>query len=277
MKTKNHFHKQFGMIVARSPQWARDIYKFESWEKGDTIFLSVLIAIATKDRQMLLRCVDLLNARRRWPTELDNYNDASNLFIEYLDQALTWYNKRASRTNWVPIIPWRKRYRYVKGMTRDPYTMVIVAWEILMEGPCPVKVPFLIQRPSFYFWVRYMKTKRKWQRTVYDFLLTISNNSKKPMFALHLNCWRAWIAESTSAKEALLPHIPDWNHLLRLLVDHPLNYLCMDRMENYKAKSGYAWTDSRFFIPPEDSRFYLNDTDEIKIDKQILDWLIKSN
>jgi len=272
---KNQCIKEHKVILALTPQWARELFKFESWEKGDTIFLSAIVAMATGDKQMLLNLVDLLRQRRRWPRELDHYNDAPSMFIQYLDQLLTWYNRRASRTNWVPIIPWKKRYRCVKGMTRDPFTMVIVAWEVLeMEGPCPVKVPFLIQRPAFLFWVRYMKTKRKWLRDVYEFFAILGDSPNKPMYAKHLNCWRAWVAKSTAMQYTLSSHIPDWNHLLRLLVNHPINYLCMDRMQGYKAKNGYAWTDEKYMAPPKDSRFYLDEEDTIKPDKQILDFIM---
>jgi len=272
---EQHYRRQHKVIIAPAPKWAQALYRFNHWSKGDTIFLSAMIAMVTEDRQMLLNLVELLRQRRRWPKELDYPNDAPNMFIQILDELISHYNRRASRTEWMPIIPWKKRFRWVGGMTRDPFTMVIIAWDHLMEGPCPVRVPILQQRLGFLFWVRYMKTKREWQKKIWEF--SARNPGKKPMYVYHLNCWRAWAAKSEKVKKLLEPVIPEWNFLCRLLVDHHLNYLSVDRMRAYKSKNGYAWDDRRLFIPPEDSRVYLDPGDEYQPDKQILNFIMKWN
>lgn len=275
--TENHFTLLYGVILHPAPDWAVQLYGQQSMSKGDAVFRSAIIAMATADEDLLDMCVYLLNNHKRWPDDLNHDGDAKSFFEQYLDAVLTRYNRWASRKNWRPILPWRKRYRYQKGMTRDPYTMVFVAWDVLKEGPCPLRVPWYIKRPGFTQWIHYMKTgKEKWKRRyerIDGFFLKIFN---EPGYAKHLDCWKAWAANSVAMKKALEHEIPHWNYVCRLLIDHPLNYLAIDMMRDYRSRTGLLWTSDVYQTPNNSDVEWLPETEKYRLDKQELDFLLQS-
>lgn len=264
-------------VVANAPAWSVAIYKFDPRGKGDLIFRTALFAIAKEDLTLLDTCINLLNKRKRWPDELCHKNDAANLFVEYLDRWITKYNRWASRTEKRPIIPWRKRYRSQGGMTRDPFIMAITAWYLLDgEGKCPIKIPWYIQRPDLYYWKKWIdkgkvKHKKAYERWVQRALVGVG---EIPMFVLHLHCWKAWTIESTTIMRHLRDYVPSWNYACRLLIRHPLNYLMRDFHLTYRARSGYQWTEEKWILPPDNSFIYLDPEDYLKLDKDIVDYLL---
>jgi len=267
METQDHFRLMHGVIV----------HPGIHWHTSDTIFRSAIIAMALGDEALLDKCVELLQDHKRWPDEFNEDGDAKTYFVEKLNGLLVKYNRWASRQKHRPIIPWRLRYRCQQGMTRDPFTMVFVAWEVMKEGPCPIKIPLKIQRPGFYAWIKYMKTKDpKWKKRYERTSRRGNLLFDKKMYVLHLNCWRAWAADSQIMKEILQAQIPNWNYACRLLIDHPLNYLQIEFMENYRPRTGLQWTSWKWQNPDngDGSHYWLPETEKYKLDKLELDFLL---
>jgi len=273
--TNYTFKHACGGIACHSSEWLISVLGWDPFGKGDIIFRTAMYAIITGDKELLKFCVQLLKEGKRWPNSMNQDCDSPNIFIEYLDKVISKFNMRASRTKWVPIIPWRIRYRCQNRMTRDPIIMVLIAWELLDgEGECPIKVPWYLQRPDMYHWGRWIKTGRSKHKRRYEWWATLGSGKNMPMYALHLECWRAWKIDSDKVKKYLQPLIPDWNHACRLLIDHPLNHLSYGFMKNYKARSLYQWTWPVYITPPADSTFYLDEEDELKWDKDVLNFLL---
>lgn len=273
---KTYLYFEYGDVILHPTQpWQHALFG-EQWAKGDTIFLTAIIALVKGDKKLLNKCIELLNQRRRWGESLDDIqHDAPSLFIEYVDTFLTRYNRWASRKDWRPIIPWRKRYRCVKGMTRDPFVMTYIAWFVLYgEGECPLNHPFWINRPDFYYFAKWIKTGKSKYKKRYEWWMTFSLRHKKklPGYVLHLHLWKAAIIESDKIKELLRSFVPHWHLLGYILSDHPLLYLYTDAINNYISRTDYHWDRDKYCAIGKDGVEELSEDSLYRPDREILDW-----
>jgi len=277
MKVEFYF-RLMGVILHPAKSWSVQLYHGDQYGKGDCLFLTFIVAIITGDRDLLRNGIYLLNERKRWPDGLSRNVDAPNLFIEYVDKILTRYNRWASRKDWRPIIPWRKRYRCQRGMTRDPFVMGLIAWLILDgKGKCPIKVPWYIMRPDFYLFVRWVQTRRGKYKRRYERYMTwyLPMKKKIPVYVLHLHCWKAFIMDSKLTKELLHTFVPGWNLLCYLLTDHPMTCHLEDFIDNYISRTTYHWDRDRFMAIGENEIESLSDEAEYHPDSDILKWVMQ--
>lgn len=277
---KNHYqiHESGGVISPARP-WTQNIYRKNPWNKGDMIFITALVAMAKANRQLLDFCMSMCRKRHRWPHNLSQPYDAQTWAEELLDWIISRYNRWASRKEWRPIIPWHKRYRCRSRMTRDPYIMTMVAWyTINPDTPCPIHIPLYLYRPDLWAWRKYMDRGCKKYLKRYHFWAGLNTNLfEMPMYAYHLECWKAWAAESAYMKRQLRLCIPHWNYLCRLLIDHPLNYHTIHLAKQYRARSTYMWGRGKWLSEGDHEVFFLDEEDEIKPDKEILEFILTYN
>jgi len=275
---KEYFFRLWDVILHKTPQWAIKELGKPHWGKGDSVARTATVAIYKNDKTLLNKCVQLLNEHKRWPDILcDPEIDLPNLFMEYLQVVILAYNKLAKKS-FLPEIKWKKKYRCQWGITRDPFVMTLIAWYLLDgEGKCPVKVPWYIMRPDFYFFYKWIKThqskyKKKYERWMYSYL---PMKKKIPIYVLHMHVWKAFVMESQSTMQLLHPFIPDWNYLLRVLSGHPLLYLQMDFIKRYRSRNHYHWGSDYWHEIGTNETVALPVDNIYRPDKEILEWALK--
>ncbi len=253
---KNYYFIKAGMMLARSPQWEYDDYGFYPDGIGDCIGRSAKAALVYNKPEMLQKCVNLLKAGKRWPVMLSPPPPHPERL---------WGAK--------------KRYRRQSSITRDPIIGVICSlwlmpyssnyqWKKQIKD---IKIRWWQNRPDLYYWKKYLETGKAKHKRKYEWWAKLNITRYTPNYTLNHMAWMAYVADSDKMKEKLLDYIPDWNYLLIALCD-PIEW----EMGDYKAKSGYQWSHPGWIIPPEDSHYYLDEEDEYKLDKDVLNWVIKN-
>jgi hypothetical protein len=236
----------------------------ESWHeipahsKGDLIFRMSLYGLFSGSPASVRNCIKLVKEGKRWPDTLNNEGDAKN-------RAEYW----VSRQRYLHCGAENHKYGPQKNLSRDCFIMLIAntywhQYEMIRE----IEIPCKIQRPSLYYWFEYLKSndirhKEKYENyAILD--IGIGTACKYPMYAKHLAAWMAWIAKSERVKLKLMPHIPHWNLLLRLLCGD--NTITRADVENYRPTAGYLWTAEKLPKVPQ----WLDETEPVLIDKEIL-------
>jgi len=249
-----YYRKLYKILVAPQEEWQWGAFGYETWCKWDGIARSETAAIAYKDPCLLSASWDLLqpSVRRRWPIELDSPLDMNPP-------------------------PGKKKYGNVRRMTRDPYIMGVCA-EYFIGNPkftTLYKMPFHIRRPHIEAWKKYLATKKRSWKWIYEKLaflsLLISSNK---IFVLHLAAWMAYAADSDKMKKEIRKHVPEWNFMILALcgvyIRDNVDYI------NYRSKIRYQWTDETKMEDSEwcNESWYLPEGEQYYLDKDILEWVL---
>lgn len=243
----------------RSPGWESRKYKQSPNGKGDLVWWMSIYALITCDADVIKACIKLLNERKRWPDSMNHDTDAKNT-VQYLFSKLLY---KLGITN-------SHLYRSQKSITRDPYTMLLIAiywhqYEMIRD----LKIPWRIQTPSFYHWVKYLKTNKQRHKNRYEFWETFESETfgRVSGFVLHLNCWRAWIVRSNEVKSLLLPSVPIWNLLCAELAGFSL--MDQNMIDEFKPRDGYVWNGKNEDETPD----LLGPDEPFYFDKEILQFV----
>ena len=222
--------------------------------KGDLLYRMGWYALITGDPDVIKACIRLLNERKRWPDFLNEGIDADSWIERIINRTL----KRLG------IPPQRYEFRFQGRMTRDSYTTVLAAiyWH-QYEMIDQVKIPWYIQTPAFWHWVRYLRTNEAIHKTKFEQWqnrgIDLSIAFKFPAYVKTLIAIRAFITRSDEVKSKLLPFIPEWNLLNRMLCGDEFNDIRI--VARYRSREGWYWNsedgqDDRFLGP--DEPFYLD-------------------
>lgn len=241
-----------GLILANTGQ---------PWKgKGDALKRTAEFALVRADPKALVAVRDLLHQRRRWPEHLDD-----------------------------PRGP-RYEHRKAEGflsMTRDPYIMYYVA-EYFVGNPRnigPLNMPVYCKRPHVEAWQEYLyagsSLSKRWYERFQLLSLHLAHEwpfqddnwiRPLPQFAVYLDAWMAWTAQSERIQRALLPYVPHWNYLVKQLINHPLKHLDEAFIKIYAPRKGYQWQEERSLntgLLPAGQFFYH--------DLEMLIWVYQAN
>ena len=255
---KNYYFIKAGMMLARSPQWEYDDYGFYPDGIGDCIGRSSKAALVYNNPEMLQKCVDLLKAGKRWPSILS-----------------------PPRPHPKKLLGAKKRYRRQSSITRDPIIGVICSlWLTPMSNTAheykwkpkikDITIRWWQNRPDLYHWKKYLETGKQRHKRKYEWWAKLNVTRFTPNFALNHMAWMAYVADSDEMKTKLLKYIPYWNCLLDALCGWG------DKaMYSYRARSGYTWSHPVQIIPPANSHYWLDEDDEYKLDKDVLNYILK--
>lgn len=260
---KNYYYLDEGLLRAHSPDWEIRRDGEASDGIGDLIGRSAKAALAYNDPTMLKSCINLLKKGMRWPDSMSPKNMARNR----LDHQWSKWMHKLGKQKYVKCRP-------QGSITRDPYVGVICACQLMpgfWQSIRTLKIPWYLNRPDLYFWKRYLE-KGKYKRQ-YEWWALLGLNKKTPVFVLYHIAWMAYVADSEKIKDKLFKYLPHWNILLRVLcVGLAIPW---EHTEDYRAKSNYQWQRPKWDTPPEDSIYYLDKDDAYKLDKDILDYVVK--
>lgn len=224
--------------------------------KGDCIWRTSLYILTSGDSDATKTCIKLLQERKRWK---DTLNDP--------------YDSCCKVEKWIH----KDYYHSQHTMSRDPFIMLFCAlywhhYEMIQD----LTIPFYIQRPALYHWVQYLKTMKPIHKLKYEdwavIDIALSETFGYPGYVKHLNSWMAFIAKSQRVKERILPNIPDWNLLCRMLCGDRLTAHDQENIKNYVSKEGYQWQQNKWMHPGIDVP-RLSDDNPIYLDKEILDFV----
>jgi len=253
---------------------------------GDGALHTVSVGLVKNMDNLITRTIWLLRERKRWPDSAMQGNE-HHIAKNRLDKLLH-----------------PKKYRWQHRMSRDPFTALIFVMEVKgcvwSSRIKDIKIPWRIQRPDFYYWVRFMATKEPKYKKRYEFWTNISLTlfgRWYPMYALRLQTWKAYSAKSEKIKKKLHKLIPDWNMYCCILIDKPCIYKpgFIEKAQKYIAKTKCQWSYKEWITPTmfystgkyfdlgywdDDIEFtkgnVLREEDEIKLDKDELDWALKT-
>ena len=245
----SNFFRKAGVILEESPAWEIEQRGIATDGKGDCIFRTAHFAMTRDDLGLFLSCADLLLFRRRWPKELDD--------------------------------PRGRKYEHRKiqglgSMTRDPYIMFYSACVMLKNiwWIEQIRPPWYIWRPHLTAWRRYLITGSQKHKRRYEFWMKLSLSLfTPPAYAIYLDAWMAWIADSEKVQEHLRSLAPSWNYMLYQLTLHPLRYLQNGLIAAYLPREGFIW-QSPVWLSDKD---YLMEDDEYKMDRDILLYVYEKN
>ena len=225
--------------------------------KGDLVTRMARYAIITGDPDVIKACIKLLNERKRWPDAFNGEHDAKN-----------WFDYKWSHLLFKLKINPLKKYRSQRSVTRDPYIMLTCAiylhqYEMIRD----LKIPWWLQRFDLWHWKKYLETSDMKHKDKYELLLKmgidISAAFKFPGYVKSLNAWMAYIARSKEIKDYLLPYIPHWNLLNRMLCG---DVIYQDDLDRYISSKGWLW--DRTILP--DMVYELGDCEPVYLDRDIL-------
>lgn len=144
------------MYVGITPRWAEEEFGQDEKKKGDMISFGCRKLSEDNDdskmaKSMVHRYHHLLKNGKRWPSSMRHKNDA-RCNLTY------WLSHIRYKLGWAS---WRL-YRTQRGMTRDPFVMVIHAaaklgeWGIVYD----ISIPWylLLNSPTTRAWHHYLKT-----------------------------------------------------------------------------------------------------------------------
>ena len=249
-----YFHEE-GVLLAETRSLVP--YGFKPNGIGDCVSRTAKEALIIGDPDTIDLLVKLLNERKRWPDAFNNSRIAKSMIVFQVGRLL--YNLKLTK---------RRKYRLQRSVTRDPFTMVacVVYW-YQYEKIQNLKVPFWILRPNFYYWKKYLEThslkhKRKyekWAKRSIDISVAFGFHG----YAMSLNAWRAFIAQSEEVQKHLLPYVPHWNLQNRLLCGDNIS---KDTIDSYIPHKGYLWNSTEFIPGLE----VLGNDEPVYLDKDIL-------
>ncbi len=209
--------------------------------KGDVLIRSVEYALANNDHDVLKEVYLNLKAGRRWPITMDLDDD-------------------------------RENYRSVFKVTRDPIILFLCACKIMgREDLMDIKFPWDVWRPHTSAWRHYLITgKGKW---LYEILELINLRLHHKMFSYHLAAWRTYVTGTNRIKDRMQEIFTSWhwNTLIKALIDKmegpfPWYY---SEAHSFQEREVYTWSKE----DPEEGKI-INQEDEIKIAKDLLNWVI---
>lgn len=268
------YRKKEGLLIAPTDQWQRELYDMETWRKGDVLWRTSLAAMAYQDFEMLHAVHRCLEDGRRWPYWLDHRNDAKNRWDK-------WRADRRHRRN--PKRYPHTKYRWVTGMTRDPYIMFWTAckwfgWESWIAD---TPLPTYLYRPQVVAYRNWLLYEREQDRWLYEkgehMAFTLAEmTGGLPGYAQHLAAWMAHMTDSTMIKVRLLEMAPQWNLLIHALCDGGPDE---EAVQRYRAKQGFQWGAGQWM---QDDRWwhdgkYLDVGDQYKLDRDVLHFVYYSN
>lgn len=254
-----YYYFKYGVLLHKGDEWQKDLYGYDPEGKGDCIFRTAIYAITKQDPEILNSLALLLKKRIRWPEDLNNDSDIKNPIFSYLYK----------------LKKYKPRYRSPRSITRDPYVLFYTACYFLDREDFirTINVPWWLMRPDLFFWMRWLRTGKR--KKSYEFWASLSLDISLAFgmknFALHLAAWMAYVIDSEKIKRKLIPFISHWNHLLKVLANHPLLHLDELFIENYISKEGYQWAADEWLNTSHLCK------DEIShLDKDILEWAYKN-
>ncbi len=267
-----YYEKKKGLLLSPGKKWQEELYGFNPRGKGDVLFRTSLAAIAFKYQgvEMLSEVKKNLREGRRWPSWLDSERDARSRWDKYIAD-----RRHEKKPGKYP----RTKYRWVKGMTRDPYIMFWIACKLLGLDAWikDTPLPKYLYRPQIVAFRRYLmygeqKDLEKYRKMEMASLLISQFSGGLPVYAQHLAAWMAYMTDSTIIKADLLMICPAWNYLIHALCDGGPDE---ETVNNYRAKIGYQWTEKKKM---EDDTWwsddnYLDKNDPYKLDKAILNFV----
>jgi hypothetical protein len=285
------FERHADCMLDRSPDWEVREKGFASNGMGDLIDRTANFAIALQDWELLLNCIGLCNARKRWP--------------DWLEPGRA--ERRALRKAGY------KRTRSQHSMTADPYIMTLAAISQMKDISEKqrhgwykfLKIPLRLQRPVLWWYkralmaphltpkfervlLRNMRWREKqqprrlvwsekkvlhreaghrWRAYIYG---RLANNFGFPAYVKYLWAWMAYTTGATLAQVELQRQVPHWNYAVLLLCEKPTIYLAESYITNYSAKNGFQWSGESWV---SDKSRLLPLQDKYKMDKDILDYL----
>ena len=229
--------KRYGVILEEGQDWQP-----EGWlGQNDCGFRTALAAIAYDDFGLMCRCKKLLQAKERWPKELETPS---------------------------------------KQMTRDPYIMTICAYTQILIDYTPryntpryteeTKIPWYLYRPHVWAWRKYLITgSAKWKRRYERRAILGLKLSRNKVFALHLDAWMAYVADSDKVKVKLWRYIPSWNYLLESLTGKYPRFCFTEVADSYTPKIRYAWS-----METQEYKATKGYSGPYQIDKDILTYIL---
>lgn len=198
-----------------------DTIRGTTWDgsrtRGDLVFETVQFAMFTRDIKLLTECKRLLMIPRRWPERMDTPDGSG---------------------------------RNPKSITRDPYWMFWAACvemdkrEWIAHVKPPVFTPEgILWRPDFAAFRRFLLNPTKRNKRWYERMdwLSWAFSPGIPMFAIYLNAWAAWIADSERCMARIRPSVPEWNLCIRQLVLHPDRHLDEQAIKDFRPRKGFIW------------------------------------
>jgi len=258
MKSYYYWHNDDDGIwlLSKTPSWSQ----IDHYCKGDVALRMAIYALITGDASVIKALIKLLNSRKRWPDSLNQKTDSRNA-IDYYWNWLMYKLKISPR-----------KYKWQKRMSKDPFIILTCAiywhqYEMIRD----LKIPWCIQRPDLWHWIEYLKTGEKIHKEKYELWKCRSINFgiafNYPGYAKHLAAWSAWIAKSDVVKSELLPFIPHWNLLCRLLCGDQT--VTQKQIDEYIPHTGYLWTSTAMeeYIQP------LGGSEPVYLDKEILQFV----
>ena len=251
-------------LMACGPDWERRKYGFEVDGLGDLIYRMGYYALVTGEPEVIKACIKLLNERKRWPSLLHPKNSANNKLSWWVSRLL--YSLKITKT---------VKYRLQKDPTRDPYITISCAvfwhqFEMIQD----LKIPGRINRPALRNWKKYLETRDSKYKDRYELWAKLSIDISSvfgfPAFVKSLNAWMAFVAQSDEIKAHLLPLIPHWNYVNRLLCgDKSINE---SDVNSYASAAGWIWNAEK----PEDNPRWLGEGEPIYLDRDILKFVFEN-
>lgn len=235
-------------------------HEIPAHNKGDVMIRMCKYALRTGDKDVIKACIELFNAGKRWPDSLNNEGDCKNR-LQY------WWGRQkffhfGAKTH---------KYGPQKNVSRDCGVMLITAayWH-LPEMIKDIRIPWKIQRPSLWHWKKFLETGKEIHRVKYEYWekfnidLAIAFSFKG--YVKSLCSIKAFIARSYEIKTYLLPYIPWWNLLNRLLCNDQA--ITKDQVESYIPQKGYLWSADD--LPEEEQP--LGPDEPVYLDKAMLEF-----
>ena len=231
------YYERHGVILASNSYWEQG--------KGDCLSRTVLHGLAVGDSFSIFTCDKLIKEGKRWP-------DALNSDVKGRSQ---------------------------KSMTRDPYINYIAVNKLVgrIVAYRDVKIPLWLQREYVRHWKNGLALSnpksKMWYENRMIMLLAWGTKTEKiktflgnqkwfirglrhkfgiHSYSLHLWCLMAFTIKSARTQKALLPYIPKWNLLCRVLCNDQSKLLPM-AVKTFEPRQKYSWnTDAMHLtkMPP---------------------------
>lgn len=249
-KVPQIYYERHGVILASNSYWEQG--------KGDCIVRTLIAGLGKGDPFWINACDDLIENNIRWP-------DALNSNVEGRSQ---------------------------ESMTRDPYVIYIAVNKLVgrIVKYRSVNMPFWLHRQYIYHWQKGLSLSNPRNKTYYEnrmILLLVHGTKTEKLktffgdqkwfirglrhkfgihsYSLHLWCWMAFIIKSERIQHRLLPYIPKWNLLCRVLCNDQ-NPLLAQEVKAFEPRQKYSWTEDVMHLTK------MPDGQIIQPDKDILMW-----